>query len=225
MKKLLALVLILSLLSFTSCSNNIEAQQLTIDDIIEQSDGCIIVSTIGYKERMTQDGDTYYTQVILKQNNLKNPPEGDPPGLITIIQEGENYIKQEEKYIIFVNQSETNENHFYVTGGKSGVIKLKDDFDIDLEEPEKNTINIKYKCLDKNMQDDIEKLWGEHFDMNSFLFWLVDTGNGYIYYGSELIRGVHKYMAPYPFYQNGTTAEPRTYSDETVITTVPGEQS
>lgn len=223
MKKFLALVLILSisLLSLTACSNDTETQQLTIDDIIEQSDGCVIVSTIGYKERMTQDVDTYYTQVILKQNNLNKPPEGDPTGLITIIQEGENYIKQEEKYIIFVNQSKTNENHFYVTGGKSGVIKLKEDFNIERNEPEKT--RIKYKCLDKNMQDDIDKLWGEHFDMDAFLYWLVDTGNGYIYYGSELIRGVSKYTKP--FYYNGTTAEPRTYSDENVITTAPGAQS
>ena len=71
------------------------------------------------------------------------------------------------------------------------------------------------------MQEDIEELWGKYFELNYFLRWLVETGDGYIYYGSELIRGVHKYMAPYPFYQNGTTAEPRTYSDENVITTAP----
>ena len=80
MKKFLALVLILSLLSLTSCSTQTQAQQLTINDIIQQSDCCVIVSTIGYKERMTQEEDTYYTQVILKQNNLNKPPEGDPPG-------------------------------------------------------------------------------------------------------------------------------------------------
>lgn len=222
MKKFLALVLILSLLSLTSCSTQTQAQQLTINDIIQQSDGCIIVSTIGYKERMTQEENTYYTQVILKQNNLNKPPEGDPPGLITIIQEGENYIKQEEQYIIFVKRSETNENHFYVTGGKSGVIKLKDTYNVDSDVTESN-LKVEYKCLDKNMQDEIETLWGEHFDIYSFLYWLVETGNGYIYYGSELIRGVSKYTKP--FYYNGTTAEPRTYSDENVITTAPGEQS
>ena len=224
MKKFLALILILSLLSLTSCSTQTQAQQLTINDIIQQSDGCIIVSTIGFKERMTQEENTYYTQVILKQNNLKKPPEGDPPGLITIIQEGENYIKQEEQYIIFVKRSETNENHFYVTGGKSGVIKLKDTYNVDSDVTESN-LKVEYKCLDKNMQEDIEELWGKYFELNYFLRWLVETGDGYIYYGSELIRGVHKYMAPYPFYQNGTTAEPRTYSDENVITTAPGEQS
>lgn len=224
MKKLLALVLILSisLLSLTACSNDTETQQLTINDIIEQSDGCVIVSTIGYKERLIQEGDKYYTQVILKQNNLNKPPEGDPPGLITIIQEGENYIKQEEKYIIFVNQSETNKNHFYVTGGKSGVIKLKDAYNVDGDVTQSN-FKVEYKCLDKNMQEDIEELWGKYFELNYFLRWLVETGNGYIYYGSELIKGVSKYTKP--FYYNGTTSEYHTYSDETVITTAPGEQS
>ncbi len=236
MKKLLAFLLILSLLSLTSCSTKTEAQQLTINDIIEQSDGCVFVSTIGYKERMTHEEDNYYTQVILKQNNLNKPPEGDPPGLITIIQKGENYIKKDERYVIFVNRSETEENHFYITGGKSGVIKLEKDYNFERDEYDgipcdengyKNIIKyeLKYKCLDKNMQESTEKLLGTYYDYDSSLQWLVETGEGYVYYGTELIKGVHKYMAPYPFYQNGTTAEPRTYSDENVITTAPREQS
>ena len=136
MKKFISFILIWCILSLTSCSTINETQQLTINDIIEQSDGCVFVNTMNYKERLTQEGDIYYTQVILKQNNLKNPPEGEPPGLITIIQEGENYIKQEERYVIFVKRSETNENHFYVTGGKSGVIKLEKDYTFPRDEYE-----------------------------------------------------------------------------------------
>lgn len=175
MKRIISIILILCILSFTACSTQTEEQQLTINDIIEQSDGCIRISTHDIRKITTQEGDTYFTKVLPIKSNIKELPVAHEAALITIVQEGENYIKKDESYIIFVNRSETEENLFYVTGGKSGVIKLQKEFNTDRDDYA-DKYKMKLKCLDEDLQKSTEEYFGK-YESGLFSFWITQPSN------------------------------------------------
>ena len=208
MKKLLALVLIvsISLLSLTACSNDTETQQLTINEIIEQSDGCIRISTHGMRKITTQEGDTYFTNVLPIKSNIKDIPVAHEAEVIKIVQKGENYIKKDESYIIFVNRSETDENHYYVTGGKSGVIKLEKHFNTDRDDYA-DKYKMKLKCLDEDLQKSTEEYFGK-YESSFFSYWITQP----ISFDSSIN-------------ESEIQSVPVTGFDENIITTAPGEQS
>lgn len=156
MKKFISVFLILSLIgSLSACSS--KKEKITIEEIIEKSDRCVVVSTITPDQNIktTRVGNFYHTQVYVLCGDLEGLPSSR---YITIIQENSNYLKMEKIYAVFINESSENENHFYVTEGKSGAIYIKD----------KN----EFTCLDKSLQKNAEEIFGTTYD--DFEEWLFD---------------------------------------------------
>lgn len=203
MKKILAFILILSisLLSLTACSTNTEAQQLTINYIIEQSEYCVVVSTISAQNKETAHKDSfYYTQVNILWGGTDELPE-----YITIVQENSNYIKKDSIYILFLNKDSINEDNFFTTYGKSGVIQVNG-----------NDI----KCLDKSLQRSADKIFGTNLD--EFNAWMKSE-----YYPKEISEKIttEKNVVDLSDYIIATTqSSPVTGLEENVITTAPETQ-
>lgn len=170
MKKLVASLLVLSLIScLSACSTNKE--NVTFEEIIEKSDRCVVVSTISLRSgrcgvlntpsskdsettredlETRREGNVYYTDVEVLWGDTEELPE-----YITIVQEKSNYIKEDNIYAVFINESSENENHFYVTEGKSGAIYVKGN---------------EFTCLDKSLQKNAEEIFGTTYD--DFEEWL-----------------------------------------------------
>lgn len=206
MKKLISIILILSisLLSLTACSTKTEEHQLTINDIIEQSDGCIRISTYGMRKITTQEGDTYITKVLPIKSNIKDIPVAHEAEVIKIVQKGENYIKKDESYIIFVNRSETDEKQFYITGGKRGVIKLEKYFNTDRDDYA-DKYKMKLKCLDENLQESTEEYFGK-YENSFFSCWITQPSN----YDLSVNESKNPSVPVTGFYENVITTAPET---------------
>lgn len=109
----------------------VNESEWTFEKLIEESDCCVQINTsyAGYcyqaipeeplREVYEKDG-KFYQEVVVNTNPKTVEFFGDME--ITIIQEDEIYLN-EPSYILFLTKAE-DDDCYYVTGGKNGVIKL-----------------------------------------------------------------------------------------------------
>jgi len=133
-KKLIVLVLSLVVVIVTvvgAINYHEKNSEWTMERLVEESDCCVQISTsyIGYcyqaipkeplKEVYEKDGKIY--QEVVVSTSPKTVKFFDDME-ITIIQENEQYLN-EHAYIVFLTKAEE-DDCYYVSGGKNGVIKL-----------------------------------------------------------------------------------------------------
>ncbi len=135
-KKLIVLVItvgvvIVAVVAATVFNHQKSKSEWTLERLIKESDCCVQISTSyrGYcyraipeeplKEVYEKDGNFY--QEVVVSTTPKTVGFFDDME-ITIIQENEQYLN-EHAYIVFLTKAE-DEDCYYVSGGKDGVIKL-----------------------------------------------------------------------------------------------------
>lgn len=185
-QSILSIFVILVIVLFASCniqensitdinnkSNSIGSSNITLDYLINESDYCVLISTMKpayiddfdaeskkfiyynpIEESIEKNGD-YYLDVFV---DIEKSSSDDINEVITIIQKEEQFIIEEGLYFVFLNESETEENHYYIVGGRSGVIDL-DSTDL--------------KPLDENLSECIESKIGT--SVYDFLDWMEDV--------------------------------------------------
>lgn len=143
MKHKKIIVFLIVLIFLVTCSiavlispKSLGKANLTFDELIEESDCCVSVSLFGpfaYDERATSKkvGNNYYIDMWVAYYFERD--RNFFPERITIIQEDEAFLEtvdpefSSSMYLLFLTKADE-ENTYYVTGGKNGVIRIRNPF-------------------------------------------------------------------------------------------------
>ncbi len=169
-KKIIVFFILLTFLATCTVAilispNSLEKANLTFDELIKESDCCVCVSLFGTfyydEEAISKKVDNNYHIDMWVEYHFERDRNFFPER-ITIIQEEEPFLEtvdlefSSSTYLLFLTKADE-ENTYYVTGGKNGVIRIRNPFfkaknanlNSELQEKFKNTETL-YNWLENN---------------------------------------------------------------------------
>ena len=138
----------------TKQTSNKSAEAITLEELKENSDVCIYISTTQIYENKNQEGQEYTIVNVIPVTEWQIKYfTGD----ITIIEHGKSHIEPDKVYIAFLSKSE-NDDEYYLNYGKSGIFTL--DYG-------------KVKPLDYKMKKEVKTQWDNKYE--NFEVWFSEN--------------------------------------------------